>query len=50
MDDAFFKVLTPTEVIAFQEYARTHEPNWDEWDIYHPICRAEWIRLGKGPR
>lgn len=50
MDDAFFRVLTPKEVAAFKKYAQTHEPDPKRWDIYHPVCRAEWIRLGKEPK
>jgi hypothetical protein len=50
MDDSFFKKLTPTQVRAFQKYAQTHDPDPKQWEIYHPVCRAEWIRLGKEPK
>lgn len=44
-----FKKLSETEETKYREYARTHEPeNMDFWDIYHPICRQEWLKRGIG--
>jgi hypothetical protein len=45
-----FRDLTEEEAEAFRAYARTHEPELDKWEILHPVCRAEWVRLGKGPK
>ena len=50
MHDSFFRALSPAEIEKFQAYAREHEPDLSKWDLFHPVCRAEWVRLGKGPK
>jgi hypothetical protein len=46
-----FKSLTAKEVEKFERYAREHEPPRDgTLPICHPVCRAEWARLGKIPK
>jgi hypothetical protein len=50
LPNSFFRALSPAEIEEFIAYARTHEPDLAQWGIYHPVCRAEWIRLGKGPQ
>lgn len=45
----FFRELTEEETAEFQRYAREHDPEPEKWSIYHPVCREEWRRLGKGP-
>lgn len=41
-----FRSLTAAEVETFQQFARDNKPGM-HIDIYHPVCRAEWQRLGK---
>lgn len=50
MPDSFFRTLTWEEIAQFKRHAQTHDPDPEKWDIYHPVCRAEWIRLGKEPQ
>jgi hypothetical protein len=45
-----FRPLTEQEVQEFTTYAQTHDPDLAAWEILHPVCRAEWVRLGKGPK
>lgn len=49
-DHYLFKSLTDAEEEQFKQYAREHDPDLAKWDILHPVCRAEWVRLGKGPK
>jgi len=49
LPDSFFRVLDGAAAEEFREYARTHDPDLTKWGILHPVCRAEWVRLGKGP-
>jgi hypothetical protein len=45
-----FRELSETEAERFREYARAHDPEPGSWEIYHPVCREEWTRLGKAPK
>jgi hypothetical protein len=43
-----FRSLNKVEIERFRDYARENEPpSLDSWTITHPICRAEWRKLGK---
>ena len=45
-----FKELTPEEELETREYARdTDPPNLEHWEIYHPVCREEWMKRGIKP-
>ena len=44
-----FRSLTQEEIAEFVAYARTHDPDLNNWILCHPVCRAEWTALGKGP-
>ncbi len=45
-----FRQLNPTEEQEFRTYARENPPNLGKWELYHPICRDEWIKRGIHPR
>jgi len=49
MISGLFRKLTAKEEKEFVAYAREHEPELSAWYVLHPVCRAEWIRLGKAP-
>ena len=44
-----FRKLTAQDEENFRQYARTHVPELDHWEIYHPVCREEWTKLRMGP-
>jgi hypothetical protein len=45
-----FKDLTPIEEADFRRYARENGPeNMEHWEIYHPVCRDEWMKRGICP-
>lgn len=45
-----FRSLTDEEVNAFRQYARDNDFHaTDCWETLHPVCRAEWRKLGKAP-
>ena len=45
-----FRELPPEEEIEFREWACENDPpNLDNWEIYHPVCREEWIKRGIQP-
>ena len=44
-----FRNLTDAEEEEYREYARTHDFDPKRWEVYHPVCRAEWVRLEKVP-
>jgi len=44
-----FRSLTDEEEEEFRQYARTHDPELDKWDILHPVCRDEWTKRGFVP-
>lgn len=45
-----FKRLTVEEEKQFRAYAQENEPpDMNHWEIYHPICREEWIARGIHP-
>lgn len=49
-DNFMFRDLTDAEEEQFRQYAREHDPDLSKWEIFHPICRDEWEKLGKGPK
>jgi hypothetical protein len=48
-NNILFRSLSDEEEEIFREYARTHEPDYRNWETDHPVCRDEWIKLGKDP-
>jgi hypothetical protein len=47
----FFKQLAPEEEKQFRQYARENDPpDLDDWELYHPVCREEWIARGIRPK
>lgn len=42
----YFRDLNEAETLEFQQYAETHDPDMEKWDIYHPVCRAIWEQRG----
>ena len=49
--EGFFRDLNDAEEFEFREYARKNDPPvMAGWEIYHPVCRDEWIKRGKGPK
>lgn len=45
-----FRKLTKDEEQEFRQWARGHDPpNMDHWEIYHPVCREEWMKRGIDP-
>lgn len=47
--EMFFRVLSPSEEEDFRAYARENLPESGKWEIYHPVCRDEWTKLGQAP-
>lgn len=49
-----FRSLTDEEEAKFREYARKNNPpNYPDlsgWEVYHPVCREEWMKRGIAPR
>ena len=46
-----FKVLTKEEEKQFRAYAQENDPpDMNNWFIYHPVCREEWIMRGIIPQ
>ena len=44
----FFRSLSPKDVEKFRIYARmNHPPSKEDWPLTHPVCRAEWRKLGQ---
>ena len=42
-----FKELTPEEEQDFRQHAQENDPDkLEDWGIYHPVCREEWIKRG----
>jgi hypothetical protein len=47
-DEYLFKTDVNEE--EYREYARNHpSPDLARWDIFHPYCRDEWIKMGIEP-
>lgn len=46
-EQLLFRPLTTAEVVEFQRHAALHEPDLAQWNVLHPVCREEWVRLGK---
>ena len=45
-----FRELSQEEEKEFRDYAKkTDPPNLDKWEIYHPVCREEWLKRGITP-
>ena len=45
-----FRSLTNEEEQQFREHARIEPPeDLSKWRIYHPVCRAEWVKRGITP-
>jgi hypothetical protein len=39
--------LTDEEEIQFRKYADEHDPeDMSKWELYHPVCREQWIKRG----
>jgi hypothetical protein len=50
MRDEFFRKLNEIEEKKYREYAiKNDPPDINNWYIYHPICREEWIKRGINP-
>lgn len=44
-----FRTLDDKEAREFIEYALNNDPpDYDQWLVYHPLCREIWILIGKG--
>lgn len=41
-----FRSLTDAEEASFRAHARANPPPAGAWDVLHPVCRDEWIKLG----
>lgn len=47
--NSLFKELDDTECDAFIRYALDNDvPDYDQWFVYHPLCREIWTLIGKG--
>ena len=45
-----FRVLSQEEEQDFRQWARENDPpRLDRWNIYHPVCREEWVLRGIKP-
>ena len=45
-----FRDLSPEEEQEFRQWARENDPpELKNWEIYHPVCRDEWMKLGIKP-
>ena len=45
-----FKYLFPAEEAKFRAYAQKNDPpSMEDWYIYHPVCREEWVLRGISP-
>jgi hypothetical protein len=45
-----FRDLSPEEEQEFRQWARENDPpNLQSWEIYHPVCRDEWMKRGIKP-
>lgn len=42
--------LTDNEEAEFRKYAQENDPpDIKKWELYHPICREEWMKRGVNP-
>lgn len=49
-DQILFRDLDDKEEAEFRKYARTNDPeDLAKWDLYHPVCREEWLKRGISP-
>ena len=49
-DNWLFRDLDDMEEEAFRLHAQAHPPeDMGKWDIYHPVCREEWVKMGIMP-
>lgn len=45
-----FRPLDDEEEKKFREHAQKNDPpDLKNWNIYHPVCREEWIKRGISP-
>lgn len=45
-----FKKLSPKKEKQFRDWAiKNDPPKLTDWEIYHPVCREEWIKRGINP-
>lgn len=45
-----FRTLTEAEEVEFRNDARENPPpDLEKWDLYHPVCRDEWEKMGIKP-
>ena len=42
----YFLDLNEEQTLEFQKYAQENDPDMSKWEIYHPVCRAEWEKRG----
>ena len=50
LDSVLFRDLSYEEEAEFRQWARENDPpNLERWEIYHPVCREEWMRRGIRP-
>ena len=45
-DSKVHRNLNDKEEAEFRKHARENPPNMANWDLYHPVCRDEWLRCG----
>ena len=38
--------FTDEEEAEFRKHAKENSPNVANWDLYHPVCKDEWLRCG----
>lgn len=49
-ENILFRNLTIKEVEEFRQHARDNDPeNLESWEVYHPLCREEWMTRGIRP-
>jgi hypothetical protein len=50
VDTILFRTLSPKEEAEFRLYAQVNDPeHMERWHLYHPVCRAEWMKRGISP-
>jgi hypothetical protein len=50
-DGWLFKKLSAEEEKRFRQHARRFgvPPEAENWDLFHPVCREEWEKMGLKP-
>ena len=42
-----FRDLNEMEEESFRQWARENDPpSLERWEVYHPVCRDEWVKRG----